>query len=163
MVVAMHARLEELKTEFYENDFYGNDACPDGFEDIASEYVDDTVDLNSDDNEVDACGCWMAMHNYGNMAGPYQDLTDDEINFDMDEMKAVIQGIVKAKKEESQSLYNIFGIDLHSNSYYLIYSALIVATAMALVVSIRNCQATQRRSKHQAEKAKVSSYGATSI
>lgn len=61
----MGERLLELQAGFFENDISGTDSCP-----------------SSLDTDVLTCGCWMAINNYNYFAGPYQDLTDEQIQFD---------------------------------------------------------------------------------
>eukprot|EP00486_Rosalina_sp_Unknown_P013787 CAMPEP_0201594224 /NCGR_PEP_ID=MMETSP0190_2-20130828/191603_1 /ASSEMBLY_ACC=CAM_ASM_000263 /TAXON_ID=37353 /ORGANISM="Rosalina sp." /LENGTH=521 /DNA_ID=CAMNT_0048053753 /DNA_START=270 /DNA_END=1832 /DNA_ORIENTATION=+ len=52
---AMYDALQEAKTTFWESDFYGNDACPDSFDEVAQDYVDSDLTIYTD---LDACGCW---------------------------------------------------------------------------------------------------------
>lgn len=94
MVTAMHDRLEQLKQNFWESHYYGENACPDNFEEVAAEYV--TVALDGE-LSVDACGCWMSVHNYNKFAGPYQDLDEAQINYDGDVMRESIKAMAARK------------------------------------------------------------------
>ena len=89
----MHDALQEAKTKFWESDFYGVDACPDSFIEVADDYIDSKYNLDSS-TEVDACGCWMSIHNYDMFAGPYQDLPPEKVLYDVHEQNLIIQGIV---------------------------------------------------------------------
>ena len=74
--IAMKARLDELKLGFFANDQEGTDSCPDGFNSINSEN----------------CGCWMAANNYHQFAGPYQDLTESQQNWNEKEKHGINHG-----------------------------------------------------------------------
>merc|ERR1712013_56492 len=71
LVDAMRERFEALMDGFFENDFVGEDACP---EDYAS-----SVEVGSgrDSTKSLGCGCWMAANNYALFDGPYQDVPDE--------------------------------------------------------------------------------------
>merc|ERR1712154_43205 len=58
----MYERLQTLSDGFWSNNEIGNDSCP------------DSVDLNGL-----SCGCWIAINIYNSFVGPYQDLTEEQI------------------------------------------------------------------------------------
>lgn len=66
----MKVRLQELRQTFYSNDRVGTDSCPDDF---------DADDISNEGEGF--CGCWMALHNYGSVTGPYQDLNAEQMLF----------------------------------------------------------------------------------
>ena len=154
----MHDRLQEAKHNFWESDFYGIDACPESFDQVKQDYVDTDLSVYTD---VDACGCWMSIHNYNMYAGPYQDLQDDQIHYNVHEENLIIQGIVAQRKENMKKSYiiNLFDIgnlnDFKSN--FVIYMALIITTIILLFVAVRNCQKTKMRRNRN--KRQIPSYG----
>merc|ERR1712013_743449 len=140
LVYSMRSRLEELKMGFWESTFTGHSSCPDDFDDIADEYVDGGA---SDD--VDACGCYMAVHNWNRFAGPYVDLKESEINFDVEVVRneRVLVADVEGRVEDG-----IEGIEAeaaHKGGIVMQISSLVVViVALMLVFGLRaRCQRRQ--------------------
>merc|ERR1719319_1094867 len=75
----MQQRLDELKKDFFvpEEFFVGEDSCPEMYMLKVEVGVDDTI------KEL-GCGCWMAMYNYNGFDGPYQDLEETHVSFDVE-------------------------------------------------------------------------------
>ena len=153
LVRTLRGRLKTASNdEFWESSFYGIDSCPSSYDSVKQNYIDAYYDLD-EYTDIDACGCWMSVHNWNKFAGPYQDLGDDDIHFDIDtdidEEELIVQGIIAKKEEIKQSnIMNILDIgDLDNN--YIIYMALIVATVILSFVAIRNCRKTQIRAERK--------------
>merc|ERR1719204_805115 len=94
LVQAMRDRLETLKLGFWRNTYVGRSACPDDFEDIAGEYVDEDAK-----GVEDACGCFMAQHNYNHFAGPYVDMEPGQMH-DAERLLADVQGKVQGEVQD---------------------------------------------------------------
>jgi len=75
----LQARLEELKKDFLVPQALGEDSCPEDY------MLKVTVGTDSTTKEL-GCGCWMAMYNYNGFDGPYQDLDDKYLSFDVESL-----------------------------------------------------------------------------
>merc|ERR1712154_356617 len=121
---------------------------PEGFEVIAQEWVTPDLTVHED---IDACGCWMSVHNYNHYAGPYMDLEPHQIKYDVEKWNAVIQGI--SATNQVKNILHIGNLqDFKAN--YGVYIGLIVVT-IVLFILVRNC----KKSKLKMNKGDGSNYG----
>ena len=69
VVDAMNARLDALALTFFDNRELGVDACPPGAT------TADPPEAGGKQGAVPVpCACWMAVHRWGGVLGPYQEV-----------------------------------------------------------------------------------------
>ena len=127
IVSQMKERLAELSVDFWQNEENGVNSCPLGWND---------TDLN-----YTSCGCWMAINNYNHFAGPYQDLTAEQINFNKE----------------------MFIFDELTNEYYSVYFWFYLSmSCVSIIALIKYCQTVMNGNKptnNDQESERISKYG----
>eukprot|EP01084_Bolivina_argentea_P056022 102589_1 len=69
-------RLAQAQDSIYTNEDSGTDACP-------------------SKRSYTYCGCWMAEHHYNFFVGPYQNLEEEEVNYDQSVIGGSVDGVTK--------------------------------------------------------------------
>merc|ERR1711994_1034428 len=105
-----------------------------------------------------SCGCWMAYNNYNYFVGPYQDLTEEQMNYlegndENDEAMMILD-----KEKDIQ-----MGGDVQQRGHDYVYFILSILAFAALIGVVKCVQAIGRNNKMEngLNDGQNTSYGTT--